>query len=138
MAAEQIIRDLLRIQLNTISGSFPTVYENMPYTPTIGTPWQWAILLWAQTENPTMGDDFQREVGIFQVGLSFPRSQGPDALNVQSAIIRGGFKRGLTLSQANVKMRVLHSPYLSPAFPSDGAWYQVAVSVPFVADVQPV
>lgn len=137
MSHAQVIRDLLRVQLNTVSGSFPTAFENMPYVPVVGTAWQWAVLLWAQTENPTMGDEFLREVGIYQVMLNFPKSEGPDALGAQAAIIRAGFARGLTLEQGQVQVKILRTPYLSPPIPTEGAWYSVAVSVPFVANVQP-
>jgi len=132
-----IIRGLLRVQLNTISSGFPTAFENSPFVPVVGTPWQWATLLPAQTEDPSYGDGFKREVGIFQVMLSFPKAEGPDNLQARGEILLQGFRRGTSLVQGNVAVKMIRSPYLGPPMPPDGVWYRVPVSVPFIADVQP-
>ena len=129
-----LIRKQLELALNALSAGFDTAYENAPYTPKVGTAYQRVNLLPGQTENPTMGDGFKREVGIFQIMLAFPPKAGPAAALARAEVLRVGMKRGTTYNDTNVRVLINQAPYISPAL-QDDVWYMLPVSVPFIADV---
>lgn len=129
-----LIRKLLEVQLNTVGGTFPTAFENAPFTPQAGTPWQAVSLLPGQTSNPTRGDAHKREVGVMQVTLCYPTKTGAQALMARAEVLRSGFARGLSLVEGAVTVKILRSPFVGPAT-NDGSWYKVPLSVPYEADV---
>jgi len=131
-----VIRKLLERQLNAVSSEFPTAFENVRFSPVHGTPYQAAYLLPGATANPTYGDDFKREVGIFQVSLMYPSNAGSGAAQTRAEVIKAAFKRGLTLSEGNDRVLINASPYQSPGR-LDGAWYTLTVSVPYYVDISP-
>jgi hypothetical protein len=127
------VRKLLEVRLNTVGGVFPTAYENAPFKP-VSDPWQQVFLLPARTENPTMGDGFKRETGVFQVTLHYPNNTGPAPATQRAELLRAGFPRGLTLTEGNVRVMIDEAPYIGPGA-SNGTWFDLPVSVPYVADV---
>lgn len=129
-----VIRKLLEQRLNTITPALETVFENMPYTPKLGTPWQQVHLLFAPTANPTMGSPHHREVGEFQVSLNYPPMAGSQASSSRVQLIRQTFYRGLTMEEGTLRVLIDGTPYQlrSQQLPN---WYFVAVAVPFIADV---
>jgi len=131
----QIIRDLLRVRLNAIAMPLPTSWENVPFTP-VTSAWQKVDMLWAQTENPTMGDNFRRENGIMQVSLFYPPNAGPDPAALRAGSLAAWFPRGLSLVSGTLRVLIDRSPFIGPASQS-GNWYFLPVSVPFLGDVQP-
>ena len=129
-----IIRALLEVHLNTIAPSIATAFENVPFTPVNGTPWQRVNLLTAPTLNPTFGDAFHRETGIFQVTLYYPENAGASACATRAELIRSQFVRGLTLTSGTLRVLIDRSPWVSQGM-NDGGWYRMPVSIPYVADV---
>lgn len=132
--SQAIIRKLLEQQINSASVGVDTAFENVPYTPQAGKLWQRVNLLPGQTLNPTMGDNFKRDVGVMQVMVLAPKNAGPAAAAARAEAILQAFPRGWSAAEGAVRLRVLESPYVSAAVPND-AWYQVPVSIPYVADV---
>lgn len=133
----EMIRELLQAQMNVSAGGVELAFENVAYLPKVGTPWQHAILLPAEPDNPTFGDDFKREIGIFQVMVSYPKSKGTQGADARADAICAGFKRGSTFTSGRVTVKILNSPRRGPAMPSDGTWYRVPVSIPYQADCFP-
>ena len=133
-----LISSMLEVRLNAITPALATAFENVPYVPVNPTPWQRVYLLPAKTMNPTFGDAFKRETGIFQVDLSYPENAGRAAAMARAELIRAQFVRGLTLVSANTKVRVLidQAPSIAPGM-NDTGWYRLPVSVVFIADVFP-
>jgi len=131
--SHQKARDLLRIRLNSIASPLDTAWENVPFTPATA-PWQQVDMLWAQTENPTMGDSFRRQNGIMQVGLFYPSNAGPDPAAHKADAIIAWFPRGRTMFDGTLRVLIDRTPYIGPAR-QEGSWYFVPVSVPFVVDV---
>jgi hypothetical protein len=130
------IRKLLEVRLNAVAPNLPTAFENVPYTPAQGTAWQRAQVLKAPTANPTMGDGFTRELGIFQITLNYPENPGAQAAEAQAKVLRDWFARGLSLDSGKVHVLVDQAPYESSGL-NNGAWFVVVVSVPFHADIFP-
>jgi hypothetical protein len=129
-----LIRKLLETQLNTVTPAVPTAFENMPFTPTQRTPWQRVTMMPAATGNPTMGDSFKREQGVFQVSLFYPTNEGAHNAEARAELVKTAFNRGSTFVSANVSVKILEHPYASYAIPGDG-WFHVPVTIPYVADV---
>ena len=128
------IRKLLEVQLNTL-GPFATAWENVPYSPQTGTPWQRVNLLPAQTENPTFGEDFRRPIGLLQVTLFYPLNMGAGAAETRAEAIHNAFKRGTTLIDGTLRVLIERSPYNGPGFVLEGSWYALPVSIPYMGDV---
>lgn len=134
MSAEGKVRELLEVRVNTVSGGIKTAFENLVFTPNNGVPWQKVEVLWARTDNPTMGDGFRRLQGILQVMLAFPQNAGVPAATEQAALLILGFKRGTTMIDGTTRVLIDASPWISKGMP-DGAWQKTPVSIPFLADV---
>ena len=136
--SDQVVRKLLEQRVNSVSGALAsaTAFENVAFTPSEGTPWQRVNLLPAQPENPTMGDDFYRAVGVLQVSLFYPRNAGSAQAYAQGEVLRTAFKRGTMLSEGTLRVRVIGTPSLGPGIPA-GGWYMLPVSVNYQADVHP-
>jgi len=130
-----IIRKLLETQINSVSAGFSTAWENVPFTPTSGTPYQAITLLPARTEGPTFGSNFKRETGILQASLYYPGNQGSQAAYARAGVLIGAFIRGSTFSQGAIKIIIDEHPYIGPAL-NNGSWFMVPVSIPFIADIQ--
>ena len=92
------IRALLENKLNVITPSLATVWENTPYNPIAGTPYQQVYLLPAEPSNPTMGDGFYREQGLFQITLMYPLQKGSASAAARAELIRTAFKRGQSIA----------------------------------------
>ena len=130
------IRALLESRLAVITPALATAFENFPFTPINGTPWQRVNLMAAQPLNPTMGDGFRRDAGIFQVMLFYPENAGPSAAALRSELVCAQFDRGLSLTSGSLRVLVNTSPWASIGR-NDGGWYALPVSIPYVADVYP-
>ena len=74
-----------------------TAYENVSFTPTTGKPYQRSALAVLAPENPTLGDDYYREVGFYQVVLSYPKGEGVGNITSMAELVKDYFKRGTTL-----------------------------------------
>ena len=96
------VRIALETKLATITPALSTAYENVPFTPVTGTPYQRAYLMPATPANPTMGDGYYREQGIFQVSLFYPLQAGPKTAADRAELIRAAFKRGTTLTTGGI------------------------------------
>ena len=100
-------------------GSANTAYENVPFTPVSTQPYQLSRLVPLSVENPTLGDNYHREVGFYQVVLSYPKGQGVGALSTMADKVKDYFKRGTTLVEATDKIVVDRTPEISPVYIND-------------------
>lgn len=134
--SQATIRKLLEQRLNSVSGALTaqTAFENVPFRAADGTAWQAATLLPAAPENPTLGDDFHREVGVLQVMLFFPKNKGPAEATAQAQLLMAGFKRGTTMSEGSLRVLIDTTPQVGPGR-NVNDWYQMPVSIPYLADV---
>jgi hypothetical protein len=110
-------------------------WENM-YFPTAANrvPYQKINLLPATPENPTMGDGFYREVGIFQITLVYPLQLGTGDAFTRAELIRQTFPRGSSFSNGGVTVNIIKTPEIRPAMIDDEA-YQLPVRVSYYADI---
>lgn len=116
------VRIALETKLATITPELSTAYENVPFTPVTGTAYQAAYLLPATPANPTMGDGYYREQGIFQVTLMYPLQSGPKTAADRAELIRAAFKRGTTLTSSTVSVIIERTPEIGQGRVDGDRW----------------
>jgi len=116
------VRIALENKLNAMTPSLSTAWENVPFTPVTGTAYQKAFLLPATPANPTMGDGYYREQGIFQVTLMYPLQAGPKPAADRAEAIRAAFKRGTTLTNGNVSVIIEQTPEIGQGRVDGDRW----------------
>jgi hypothetical protein len=119
----QSVRAALETKLNGITPALSTEWQNVPFTPVTGTPYQRAFLLPATPDNPTLGDSFYRERGIFQVSLLYPIQTGPAAAEARAQLIRTAFKRGTVMTSGTVKVLIDRTPEIGQGRVDDDRWF---------------
>jgi hypothetical protein len=128
------IRAALEAQLATITPALSTAYENVSFSPVTGTAYQACYTLRATPDNPTMGDGFYRELGIFQVSLFYPAQNGSGAAETRAGLIREAFKRGISMISGSTTVRVARTPEIG-AGRIDGDRWHVPVKIQWFADI---
>ena len=100
-------------------GSANTAYENVSFTPVSTQPYQLSRLVPLSVENPTLGDNYHREVGFYQVVLSYPKGEGVGNITTMADKVKDYFKRGTTLVEATDKIVVDRTPEISSVYIND-------------------
>lgn len=100
-------------------GQTQTAFENVTFTPKVDQPYQLSRLVPLSVENPTLGDNYHREVGFYQVVLSYPKGKGVGALSTMADKVKDYFKRGTTLVEATDKIVVDRTPEISSVYIND-------------------
>lgn len=120
------IRAALEKQLATVTPGLATAYENTPFTPAAGVPYQKVRLFPAETENPTYGDSFARETGFMQVLLCYPATisdqQGSTAAGLQAERIRAAFPRGASFVVDGVTVQIDRKPSVYAGIIDSDRW----------------
>jgi hypothetical protein len=135
--SQSAIRQALEQFLLTLGwDASQTAFENADFVPPVdpSTPFQEAYLLMASPENPTMGDNFHRERGLFQISLKFPMNGGTGDIEARADALQAAFYRGLSLTANNVTTTVAATPAISQGEP-DGNRYVKIVKVPVWANI---
>ena len=128
------IKAALEIALASITPALITVFENADYVPVTGTPYQRVNIMSIEPENPTFGDNFRRERGIFQVSLMYPLNAGAGTAITQAELIRQKFYRGATFVNAGVTVTIERTPEVSAGYVDVDRW-RVPVKVRFYANI---
>lgn len=126
------IRAALEVALAAMSPALATAWENTPYSPVVGTPYQRVFMLKAAPDNPEMGT-FTRDQGILQISLAYPLDTGPNAAEARAELIRDTFYRGATFTASGVSVTVLNTPEVAPAIIEPDR-YVVPVRIRFFAN----
>ena len=133
-----LIRKALETRLASLTPAWPTAWENTKFTPTAGTPWQRATLLFADTQ--AMGvfaDSPEHYSGYLHIVLWTPAGQGAAAAEARFELLAGRtghFQRGMVLTANGVNVLV-EQPTTRPALTSEPQWFGLPVLIPFSAVV---
>lgn len=125
------VRNALETALNAMSPALATAWENSPYTPVNGTPYQRVYLLAAEPDNPEMGGHVT-ERGFLQISLCYPLDAGPNAAMTRAELIRTTFPRGAAFTASGITTQIERTPEIAPALIEDDR-YVVPVRVRFFA-----
>jgi len=129
-----IIRKAFEKRLSLMSPLLATAYENVPYTPLVGIPYQRVNLIPATPDNVVQGASMYFERGFFQVTLCYPIGVGPAAAETQTQLVRTHFKRGTSMLESGINVAVINTPRAAPAFLDDDR-FCIPVSIPFQAQI---
>ena len=127
------VRAALQSKLDGMSPSLDTAWENFKYDPVDGTPYQAAYLL-PSVENPTMGDDFHRLIGIFQINLYYPLKAGTATAEARAELIKTTFKRGTSMTSGGITTRIERTPEI-PQGRADGDRWMIPIKIRWFAGV---
>ena len=100
-------------------GASNTAFENVKFTPKLDQPYQLTRLVPLPVENPTLGDDYHREVGFYQIVLSYPKGEGVGNITTMAEFVQDYFKRGTTLVEGSDKIIIDRTPQISPVYIND-------------------
>ena len=100
-------------------GQTKTAFENITFTPVLNQPHQLSRLVPLPVENPTFGDNYNREIGFYQVVLSYPKGDGVGDITTMADKVKDYFKRGTTLIEGSDKIIVDRTPEISPVYIND-------------------
>ena len=126
------IRTALETAINGMS-ALATAWENVPYTPVTGTPYQRVFLLVAQPDNRVLGSNYT-EQGILQVSLMYPINTGTNAAATRAELLRTTFKRGNTYSSGGITVLITKTPEIGTGT-TDGDRFVIPVKIRWSADI---
>ena len=129
------IRAALETALSSMTPALAVAWENMPFTPVTGTPYQRASIILAEPANDEIGRTFN-ERGVFQVSLHYPPNAGPSAAYARADLIRDKFYRGQDFTSGGVTVHVIGTPSILPPTNDDQGRYALVVSINFRASAQ--
>lgn len=114
-------------------GGLPIAWANVNFAPPEGA-YQEVDILFAEPENPSMGDDFHRQSGYMQVKLQYPLNVGAGDAITRAQLLRDTFKRGLSLVADGVTTVIERTPEIAPGA-KEGDRYVVNVRIRFYANI---
>lgn len=128
------VRAALQSALDGMTPDLATAWENVGYTPVDGTPYQAAYVMPATPGNPTFGDDYYQEQGIFQISLFYPLDEGTAAAEARAQLIRTTFKRGTSMASGSVTVRIDKTPEIGLGRVDGDRWH-IPVKVRWFAGI---
>ena len=99
--------------LNALTPSAPTGWEGVSFSPPADQLYQRVQFLVQTPDDPVFGTGFHRErvtIQVFVVGLI---NKGSSEVISRAELIRDRFKKGLVLTESNIKIHVLRTPQIS-------------------------
>jgi len=103
-------------------------YINGMYDPVQGTPWLQAFMFFSESTQASLGTTgLQRYDGYMQIDICVPVGKGRSALNTITAELMSTYKRGTTLTNANISVTCKRAWEGTP-YSGDG-WYVTPLNV---------
>lgn len=122
-------------QLDALTSSLPTEYENEEFDPP-QTAYQRVNLLPATPANPTLGGTpmmFQ-EQGILQVTLFYPIGEGVGNALTRAEAIRDWFPRGASFIAGGITAVISDTPRIGPGMRDDDR-YMLPIDIPYFSHI---
>ena len=110
------IRKAFEKKMIAFSPAISLSFENVSFTPATNVPYAALRLIPADVRNPTIGDNYHREVGIFQIVLCYPIGQGSQALAAKAEELKEYFKRITNLVEGNTIVQIDKTPSIGSAY----------------------
>jgi hypothetical protein len=127
--AKIVLALLARYDSLSVSGVTAKQHPDQPFTAPTGAPYLRAAWMPAMTAAPCLGNaDSQDYRGVFQVDLFQPLASGENVPSERLGAIISHFKRGTSMTQDSLTVKVHRPPSRGPAIRSDG-WMQYPVSI---------
>lgn len=128
------IRNAMETALDALTPAIQSVHENEAYVPVVDVPYQEVYLLVAKPANPTLGDGYFQERGVFQINLQYPRDVGSLAAATRAEAIRALFPRGATFTNGGITVQIDEATEIGTGRQEGDRW-MVPVKVRWHADI---
>ena len=128
------IKRALERHLGLLTPAISTAYENVPFTPVAGTPYQRVVVVTDKVVNPVMGSEYYREEGELQIFLAYPIGKGSKDALTRAELIQSHFKRGNVLIEDNVRVNFYRTGKIQGSLLTTDRLI-VPVVIPYVAEV---
>lgn len=112
MSAIATAKRLAETRLSTITPSIPTAYENAGFSAP-STKYLRCNFGIKPPSDPCVGGSYYRENLTFFVYVCDKLNIGSGGAIATAEAVRGLFHKGLSLSEGNVKVRVLETPHIA-------------------------
>ena len=133
MDSLKFIKSALETRLKAMPNGLATAWENVSFDPP-AEAYQRADMLPAAPENPTLGDGFYRERGLFQITLFYPLDGGGGVVYAMAEAVRSWFPRGLSLVSGGVTVRIPSTGAIGPHFRENDR-FALPVRIRYFADI---
>lgn len=124
------IRAALETRLNGITSPLPTAWENVPYTPTVGSAWQRVRLLVNDPVDYAVTSDVIEQRGFLEVLVFYPQNAGTSTAATRAQAIADRFAPVQTLTSGGTKVEILGLSRIGTGIATDD-WYAIPISVPW-------
>lgn len=136
--SEQLIRSLYEGRLKAWAAArvpaLPVAWENVSFTPPVGTYLR-AFLLRGDATSRDLAGDNRHRVGVFQVNLVCPAGSGPGAAEGIAAELEALFPMNLILTSGTFSVTQVSPLRTRSALPDDR--YTVPVDFQYRSDTYP-
>lgn len=129
-----LIKRAAERHLNALTPSVPIGWEGVTFNPPANSIYQRVQFLVQSPDDPVLGTGFHRERLTMQVFVVGEINKGTSEIITRAELIRDRFKKGLVLTEGNVRIHVLRTPQIAgTAVSSDRAICPVIIEL--VAEV---
>lgn len=128
------VRAALETGINGLSPALATAWQNHPYSPVNGTPYQRVTMLPATPDDIEMTGKKYLEVGVMQIDLLYPLDNGAGAAEARAELVRDTFYRGASFTSGSVTVDITRTPEISPGAPVEDR-FMVPVRVRYSAQI---
>lgn len=129
-----LIRAALETALAAMTPALSTAYENTPFTPIAGTPYQRVWFLDFLTQTLELGGHMHRVRSYFQIDLMYPLQIGTAASAARGELISATFKAGATFSSGGILVLIPTTPVIGGGYVEGDRWKSV-VKIDYAADI---
>ncbi len=116
------IKAALEKRLLSMTPALSTAYENVPFTPVTGTPYQRVDHLLNTPHVRTLGGEASLFQGIFQVTLFYPMGNGRGVADARANQISQHFPHMLVLTEAGQDLMLERPADIRQGSPDDDRW----------------
>lgn len=127
-----LIQGALEKRLSALTPKLPTAFENTPFSPVDGQPYQRATLIPNSPIDHGIAFDVKEWRGLFQVSLMYPLGAGRRAAQDRVELLVDHFDPMQTLSATGLRIELTASPDVGSGFIDDNRWH-VPVTVSWSA-----
>lgn len=125
------IQAALESRLYGISPVIPTAWQNVEFTPTIGTPWQSVALIMNTPIDHAINYDVTEQRGLLQVTLHYPGGVvGTATALARAQAVATRFAPPQSLVSGGTTVEILSTAQIGSGRAIDG-WWVIPVTVPW-------
>jgi len=126
------IKQAFEIKLNSINPTIATAYENAPFTPTNGVPYQELTLLPSYNDSEYINDKQYVSYGLVQITIKYPTTKGAKDVLDRVKLYMNNFVRGDTLTNGGINIKIKSTP-IAVNLGTIGDRYVYAISINYKA-----